>query len=542
MDSAGQDPQRLVDLIQNIGTTPPEARARLRDHLKAFASQVQDKDQRLAVWSAVREETNKHRHFHQAQWALPETEIAPFDSITSALAPEDLIDRYAWLFQDHYPMLALPDPNLSATDAALEAERTKAVQEIIADRGVDGIRSLASAVKFPVLVGVSAAAINADEPAMLTMITSEDDNERICGMGYANERYRSEGMQWIDHTLAKHHDWNANTRAALLLAIPSEKLTWERAEQHKVIPEFWKRTRPILGSDAASDDVVYAVGHLLGAGQVSQAFERASMNARKLPTAMIGQTLDALLQVLQNQREPVDHLVSYYLVQLLNALDERQDIDLGTMARYEWAFLPLLRGERNLRLHEHLARAPDLFTQIIMSIYRPPSGQAQPEPTKQNIARARQAYDLLTSWRTIPGTQADGSIDREQLFAWVEAAREQCVGLLDACDDQIGKVLAGAPPGADGIWPHESIRAIIEHLSSKVIEDGFRAGAFNRRGVVARDPFAGGVQERALAGQYRAWAAALAAGNPKTSAALAEIAESYVSFRQACVTAANPPC
>jgi hypothetical protein len=44
---------------------------------------------------------------------------------------------------------------------------------------------------------------------------------------------------------------------------------------------------------------------------------------------------------------------------------------------------------------------------------------------------------------------------------------------------------------------------------------------------VARDPFAGGVQERALAQQYRTWAQAMAPGSPRTAAVLQAIADDY---------------
>src|SRR5580704_17545795 len=80
------------------------------------------------------------------------------------------------------------------------------------------------------------------------------------------------------------------------------------------------------------------------------------------------------------------------------------------IARYEWAYLPLLREERNLRLHEHLANAPDLFADMIKSVYRAANEKASSTPTEPEIARAHQAYELLTSWHTLPGTNPDGTI------------------------------------------------------------------------------------------------------------------------------------
>jgi hypothetical protein len=237
-----------------------------------------------------------------------------------------------------------------------------------------------------------------------------------------------------------------------------------------------------------------------------------------------------VLQVLQDPNHTVWHLASYNLIQILGALDKREDIDVAAIARYEWAYLPLLRHGRILRLHNHLADDPDLFAQMTASIYPREEEEPREQPTEEMRARAHQAYELLSTWHTVPGTRADGTIDHDRLLAWVEAARSQCEGRRNACDGHIGKVLAWAPQGSDGFWPHESVRAIIEHVGSRTLEDGFCAGVFDKRGVHARDPFAGGVQERALAAQYRAWAQALAAASPRTSTVLSEVAEGYESF------------
>jgi hypothetical protein len=229
------------------------------------------------------------------------------------------------------------------------------------------------------------------------------------------------------------------------------------------------------------------------------------------------------LEVLQAPQPPFGHLTGYYVVQILGALDARADADLGTIARLEWAFLPLLHDERNLRLHEHLSNAPDLFAQMVQSIYTPPG----PTPSDDAVARAHHASDLLHSWHTIPGTTPNGGIDGDALRAWADAARIACADCPEACDTELGKVLAWSPNGADGQWPHESVRFLIEHITSPALEDGFRVGVYNKRGMTTRDPLAGGAPERALAAQYREWGVRLAAASPRTSAALLHIGDRY---------------
>jgi hypothetical protein len=413
----------------------------------------------------------------------------------------------------------LPDADHAVTDEALTQLRTQAVQEITADRGTDGIRDLARTVKYSFLLGVASAAANVDETDMLALLTSEDESVQLCGIGYASERYRREGMPWVDRTLTDHQGWNPNTRTALLLAASSDRPTWDRAEQQGVGLD-WRRTRVFLGHGTTPEDIAYAITHLLAADQIPQAFEQVSMSAQKIPTPLLTQTLDRVLQALQDPQRPWGHLVSFNIVRILNVLDQRNDIDAAAIAHYEWAYLPLLRHERQLSLHEHLATGPDLFAQMIASVYRPAKEEAPIESTMEDVARARQAYDLLSSWRRIPGTQPDGNIDEHQLFGWVDNARAACETRSDMCDSHIGRVLAYAPKGTDGVWPHEAVRALIEHVNSAALGGGFRAGIFNTRGFFTRDPFAGGTQERDLATQYRGWAQKLAAVAPHRRRAL----------------------
>ena len=528
LGAADNDPERLADLITHIRTAPPPARNRLREHLTAFTEAVHNPAARSRVWSVLRDKTNEHRKFRDAQWALPETELSLFDPIINQLTPDSIIDRHAWLFNDHYPTLPLPDANLTLTDVALEERRSQAAQEVLNEQGTEGVTRLAAAVEFPFLVGRVCAAATRErhETEFLTMIESAAEATRLCGMGFAEQRHQQKGFPWVDETLAAH-DWDAAATASFLLALPSTRPTWERVEHLGVVDEYWRRTRPYLTRDTANDDVDYALQHLLDDEQAAMALDLASMIATQVGTTVITQALDAALTGDLAQFRGV-HL-GFRIERLLDALDHRPDVTVNTIARYEWAFLPLLQqeGQRRLRLHDHLATDPDLFAQMIASVY-PPEDEAVSDTAPDDVvARARHAYDLLSSWHTIPGTRPDGTISQEDLFTWSDRARTACKGRGDPCDTHIGQVLAHyAPTGTDGIWPHESVRSLIEHINSRALENGFRTGVLNRPGFTTRDPFAGGAQEQTLATQFRTWALRLATSH-RTAATLGEIADDY---------------
>jgi hypothetical protein len=74
-------------------------------------------------------------------------------------------------------------------------------------------------------------------------------------------------------------------------------------------------------------------------------------------------------------------------------------------------------------------------------------------------------------------------------------------------DIHIGQLLAhSSRDPEDGAWPHRVVRNLIEKLEAEHIEEGLVTERINMRGVYTKDLYEGGIQERALASQYRSWA------------------------------------
>ena len=131
--------------------------------------------------------------------------------------------------------------------------------------------------------------------------------------------------------------------------------------------------------------------------------------------------------------------------------------------------------------------------------------------------------------RHLPGLHQDGTFDGEHLERWVRDAR---LALADAHradigDEQIGQTLAASPPGSDGIWPAEPVRAIIETIGSPSIEAGIHVGALNERGVTTRGVYDGGQQEHDLADRYKRWAQQTSGEWPRTSRILRRLSDTY---------------
>jgi hypothetical protein len=120
-------------------------------------------------------------------------------------------------------------------------------------------------------------------------------------------------------------------------------------------------------------------------------------------------------------------------------------------------------------------------------------------------------------------------IDKDILNSWVDEARTvfKESGRIGIGDFQIGNFLSCSQVGKDGIWPHESVRNILERIKSEDIENRIVCGRMDARGVTFRHPYAGGSQERELALSYHNNAEKIQLVWPRTAAVLRSIAESY---------------
>lgn len=227
-------------------------------------------------------------------------------------------------------------------------------------------------------------------------------------------------------------------------------------------------------------------------------------------------------------------MFQYYVVEIFKSLDKREVSD-EQLAALEWAYLPVFEySDRPPRaLQKALATNPGFFVEVLSKVYRPSKESGLEEPPPNDLEReqaiARQAYNLLRTWRRVPGTMNDGILEPAALESWVREARILAaqVGREAIADHQIGQVLAHAPRDPDGIWPAIPVRDLIEITRSQELERGVFIGIHNSRGVTSRAMNDGGAQERDLARYYRQSSEATALEWPRTSALLEQIAESY---------------
>jgi hypothetical protein len=463
---------------------------------------------------------------------MPAERVERLAAVMSALEPEDPVDSKSWLFAYHPDLDIYVGNDYHRYDEVWLQLVEDAAAEVLNRLGWDGIERLVAGAANPYMVGWALGQrddIGTDQ--LRHWFESGEDRLRQAADGFVRSRARREGFEWLESfTRASLGDWSATSIGGALAVGAPNAAGWILAENlgADIESAYWQRFDGL----ALGDDAWTAAPLLRKHGRPYYAVEVMAHALKDKGGALdADEVYESLLSA--SQTEPGTDfnrgMFQYYLVRLLDRLEEL-GFEPGKIAQLEWLYLPLLeRGERRpkLLLHRELASNPEFFVTVVSALYRA-KGDAQAEADERTANVARQAFQLLTTWREPPGVVAD-ELDEEALRHWIAEARRRLeeADRLEVGDSQIGQVLWFLPPGSDGFKPPETVRNLFEELESEQMEAGFTTAALNSRGTTTRSPTSGGQQEHELADSYRSIANALASEWDRTARIYRNLAESY---------------
>ena len=531
--------QALVGIMDRLST---DAYQKATTLMMQRISTIKAHPGSVALWTQLRQELNRHRSFPDANWAMPAAELEPLAAIYERLMPADPVQAHSWLF-DGDPKL--PEGTTCGDIKARFAQRDAACETAIAaayqSGGEKAILSIAESAPVPRLVGRAFTTGVGATPA-LALVAKQfgSDNRKLTEMarGALYAIYCQSGWDGLEYALAMLKATNAQppALAEVFLAAQSSPDTWQRLaeESPEVQRRYWEQltTFSALQNDEAT---IRSVAEGLLEVQRSPAVVDwfAYM---PLHHEIVIRTLEQLPADLATDKEPepVTARIGLGIVTMLESLDKSSAVGDDVIARLELPLLPALPyGWRpNLAIYRVISNAPALFADLVASAYRRDDGQTDTTDNEQTIRISSEILaQIIIGAGVVPGKMKDGSVDYESLSNWVSEARRLCAerGRAEIGDEYIGHLLAKSPDGADGLWPCEPVREVLELLGpgAQHIGNGFDSGTFNLRGVTMRDPFAGGDQERALADKYQEQASMMASKWPHTAALLQRIADSY---------------
>ena len=519
----------FIELLPNL---PPNELSRCLALLGQTNVELIPADARLSSWQALATLIAAHRRSPTARWALPDETLRRFEQVAAMWEPRDSPERYARLFGWHPDLPGVNMSDHTAYEGSLAEARRAAIASVLESSGHGGLTRLIKAAPVPGFVGAAIAEYERDkatDPMLARLVASEP--ERQAANGWIARMSQVTGPDWVASMLRRASELPEQARIQVYLALPNEPGIWEIVDGDvpSVADQFWQGVGPLT---ASPEHVVEFTEKLIDYHRPWSAVVLLAHHSHRevstIPLSLIERTLRAAAS-LDNQEPLPPGSVDYDLGVLLDRF-EAAGGSFDSLVEFEYVYFQVLQYTRQPKaLFGALATQPELFVDLVRAAFRGANEPATNDPPPSEAARALQAFAIIREWRKPPGLNDNTIFDSNVLYKWVTTARRMLreADRASVGDECIGEVLSGSPKGADGIWPAEPIRQLMEDLKSDSMDRGVAIGKENSRGVTSRGVFDGGRQEEALASQYQIWSKQVMTRWPRTGRLLGEMARSY---------------
>lgn len=521
------DPDRCLLLsksLRNVGRD--QFLAGLAVLKKADKSQWTD-DQKRLLWDELRDLHTQHENHREQVWAMPADMLNALDELVKNVEPNEALSKVRWVFDGAHQF---PGESVEEYERVHADVTRTAAKYILANGGVDGVKTLAQQVDDPWQLGNAIGTV-IDEDSLETelivwAVPALVEKTKRFGMSLISALFVKKGWDWAERVFITDfwERWNASERAVFLSSLPFTKRTWDSAERfgRDVEAAYWKAVHPWGKQD--EENMLYAAAKFMEHGKPLRALDNIFRHGKgescTASSALIADVLAACVKTYSEERGGGHS--DYLITQAHKVLTQRMDIDPQRIALIEWAFFSLLERQK-LVLYAEMANDPAPFAEILVFMFKPVN-EPDRQPTEQEAGLARRAYEVLKGWKGMPAMMSDGTIDGDALKTWYRDAKAAVEAKGRQWNDyHFGEKLRYAPKEADGTWPCLAVRELIEDLKSDALERGIDIEVMNSRGVRAVDL---GEGDRASAAYYAKLAEETGFTYPRTAAMLRSIARS----------------
>ncbi|ARW16014.1 hypothetical protein S101446_00874 [Komagataeibacter europaeus] len=487
--------------------------------------------------AALRHKLHWHRNYDERDDTALCALLNPLEAAYAALEPDDHIVRHAWLFKNGWVELPVRTRGeaLDAGERQGAIAARAALKEIFDSDGWPGVLELAEKHGDPWTIGCHLPHIGLPGDALCRWIV-EQAGDLDCGavrtilaaaiLGCTLPDQREDTLDTI-FAAAPASCRSVEWLARLLILCPHDPAVWRRAEEIGQAEYFWSNCMSNLWLNDPAD-MTHALGKLVEHGRPVSALKACHFKISDYDPKLTMTMLEGIVkgQELEQSQMPQ----SYVFQQAIDFIEDAGTIDEMQLAQLEFALIRAFgfRGEHHAKtLYRLLMTRPEIFVELLCLVY--PRNGPRREADEARKDAAQNAWHILHACRRQPGTGANEIIDSAQAASFVTETRRLAAeqDRLEVCDITLGAIFAHAPTGADGIWPGESARSLLDGTGSEEMLRGFYTGTINKRGVSSREAYEGGDQERELAAHFRNHALALEPTHSQLAVALHELAKSY---------------
>lgn len=471
--------------------------------------------------------------------------------IFDELASIDPVHKHCWLFADTWVTQCaseiVPDYDFSSREQQILELRLRAIQEIVLNKGILGIRELIELGCSPWVLGTVFS--NAFEPisnVTSTLLEILKDNTRanrekwagfFRGLLSDSSKYNSEFIANLIQNL------DFQTKMYVLMQCPFEKRVWDTVDAigGNFRTEYWKKVQP-FSSYTFNSDLEAACDCLHSVGRAGKAFELISRIIENVSGKVVYKVLNNLVDDFDKFNNK-DKLSEDDLLRAFRYLNTCTDVSYEKKAILELHCIEIFcYGKRSVpNLDRLVEQNPGLFVQAVSFSYRRSDNGEDPEimkpkNEKEAFHRSKKSNLMLEKIFPFPRLGARQKLQERiqvsqnfKIKEWVSYVRRECkkLGREEVGDYEVGKYLAKLPKSKDGIWPAENLRDEVEVILSESARSGVAIGLYNLLGPYKAH--SGGNTEHHIAEKYREQANKLREDFYRIARALDKVADMYES-------------
>jgi len=549
LNLVSEDPEsRWPDLAENITRLPKKQLNEAIEKLISIDRNELNNETRLEIADKLRAIISQHREFEETKWASPKCIIDKLEEAYNFIVPDSIVLKSKYLFDVYYPNLINPliscEKHTQEYNEIIELYRKDELLKIYQILGIKGIKQLITSCNFPKIAGKTIANLelrNNVESELLNWLESEDalkaaSQSFILSCAIADRN-------WVKVVFDQSKNWSEDKIVNFLSGLPFNKDTFDILSQldGKITEKYWREINSfnLVGRDLGK--INWVLEQLLLYGRPIEALSVASnFFYDSNPSVSLDCRLlaDILQKIAVNPGDYENKTISQVQNDILEAIEyvqKQKQLPEKEIIQIEWIYLPLLRlnSFKPKYLEEEILNNAEFFSLLVSFVFKSNKDKKEKENVDEKTEkfRAKNALMLLNLVSSIPGQREDCTIDVEKLREWVHKARGhlELMGMMEVGDYQIGKVLSNSPTGSDNIWPHESVRDLIEELQNPDLENAIKIEKMNSRGATTRFVFDGGKQEKEIAEKYSVQAETIKLRWSRTSEVLRSLKRSYDS-------------
>ena len=328
------DEEKFSQLINETPNLRQNDRKRVLDWADTVYFKIEQKT--FSSWEGIRKILHHHRSYPDTDWALPESELVGLENLYNKLQPTDIINKYIWLFNNHWPEFPegfeyIKDEFEKRNEQhqqRTDEERITAITFFLQELGLDKTLELRKQVKEFWLLGDTLARVIRDQNEVLTVCDCLYDDKEVIGFAHSFFYRKSiiENLEWIKSLFEELQGRKFSNKALSNVLIPlnQNQQVWDfvASLDEEIQNEYWQNINPHF-YHIKEDEKVIGIEMLLKYRRFFSAIDITSHFANVIPSNLLS---EILIKAGTEEASETPRFIGYEIERIFEELDKRTDV------------------------------------------------------------------------------------------------------------------------------------------------------------------------------------------------------------------------